>query len=211
MRVRGQDSRTAQQLARSSGASTRLIPFGQVCRFEARSKEKGIGPDMTRWSSGVYLGIERRTGQYMIYDQKTGSVYHARTIAQVPGPSKWSIDTIKEMLSTTWKSHSPITHEAIEHQPVERVTTTDKTTTIRRLYIRQDDLDAHGYTQHCPKCQHIMVHGSNTPATMSHSTQCHNRITEAIAATPAGRARLDKLTDKRKPTYCRIPTTTSRR
>jgi hypothetical protein len=70
MRVRGQDSRTAQQLARGSGASTRLIPFGQVCRFKARSKEKGIGPEMTRWSSGIYLGIERRTGQYMIYDQK---------------------------------------------------------------------------------------------------------------------------------------------
>ena len=41
-----------------------------------------------------------------------------------------------------------------------------------------------------------MVHGSNTSATMSHSTQCRNRITEAIAATPAGRVRLDKLTDK---------------
>ena len=41
-----------------------------------------------------------------------------------------------------------------------------------------------------------MVRGSNTPATMNHSTQCRNRITEAKAATPAGRARLDKLTEK---------------
>ena len=131
---------------RGSGASTLLIPVGQGCRFKARSKEKGIGPGMTRWSSGIYLGIERTTGQYMIYDQQTASVHHARTIAQVPSPSKWSIGKIKEMLTTTWKSHSPTTHEAIEHQPAEQVATTNKTTTIRRLYIRQDDLDAHGYT-----------------------------------------------------------------
>ena len=196
MRVRGQDGRTAQQLARGSGASARLIPFGQMCRYKARSKEKGIGPDFLRWSSGVYLGLERRTGQYIIYDQQIVSVHHARTIAQVPTPSKWSIDRVKEMLTTTWKQHLPTTHEAIEHKPIEQVATTDKTATIRRLYIRQDDLDTHGYTQHCPKCQHIMTYGSETPATMSHSTQCRNRITEAIGATPAGRARLDKLVEK---------------
>ena len=110
-----------------------------MCRYKARSKEKGTGSDMTRWSSGIYLGIERRTGQYIIYDEQTESIHHARTIAQVPTPSKWSIDRVKEMLTTTWKQHSPTTHEAIEHRPAEQVTTTNKTTTIRRLYIRQDD------------------------------------------------------------------------
>ena len=105
---------------------------------------------MTRWSSGIYLGIERRTGQYTIYDHKTESVYHARTIAQVPTPSNWFVDRIMEMLTTTWKSHTPVEHEAIHHQPVERIEMTNKTPTIRRLYIRQDDLDSQGYTQHCP-------------------------------------------------------------
>ena len=61
MRVRGQDGRTAQQFARGPGASIRLIPFGHICRFKALSKEKGIGPDMTRWRVGGYIGVERRT------------------------------------------------------------------------------------------------------------------------------------------------------
>ena len=89
MRIRGQDGRTAQQFARGSGASIRLIPFGQICRFKARSNETGIGPDLTRWSVGVHIGVERRTGQYIVYDQENETMHHARTIAQVPIPTEW--------------------------------------------------------------------------------------------------------------------------
>ena len=67
MRVRGPDGRKAHQRARGSGASVALTPFGQICRYKARSKEGGIGTTMIRWSAGVYLGIERRTGQYIAY------------------------------------------------------------------------------------------------------------------------------------------------
>ena len=41
-----------------------------------------------------------------------------------------------------------------------------------------------------------MAHGHSTPSTVNHSAQCRARLTEAIASTPAGQARLDKLTEK---------------
>ena len=100
------------------------------------------------------------------------------------------------MLSTPWKSHTPIEPDVIHHQPTDRVETTTKTPTIRRLDIRQDDLEALGYTENCLKYQHIIVHGQSTPATMNHSAQCSTRITEAIAGTTVGQARLSKLVEK---------------
>ena len=100
------------------------------------------------------------------------------------------------MHTMLWKSHTPIEPDVIHRQPTDQVKTTTKTPTIRRLYIRQDDLEAHGYTENCPKCQHIIVHGQSTPATMNHSTQSRTRITEAIASTANGQTRLNRLVEK---------------
>ena len=100
------------------------------------------------------------------------------------------------MLATPWKSREPTEPGVIQHQLADQAETVTKTPAIRRLYIRQDDLDTHGYIQNCPKCQHLMAHGHSTPSTVKHSAQCRARLTEAIASTRAGQARLDKLTEK---------------
>ena len=44
MRVKGPDERTAQQRASGSAASTKLIPFGEVCRYQARAHRKKESP-----------------------------------------------------------------------------------------------------------------------------------------------------------------------
>ena len=72
MRVKGPDGRTAHQRANGAGSSVGLLPFGEMCRYKCRSQEKGIGAVAWRWSTGVWLGIERRTGQYMMYDRSMG-------------------------------------------------------------------------------------------------------------------------------------------
>ena len=120
----------------------------------------------------MYIGVERHAGQYIVYDHAIEAEQHVRTAAQVPRPMKWSVETIKEMLAALWKSHEPIDPGVIQHQPDDQVKTTTKTPNIRRLYIPQEDLETHGYTQNCPRCQHIIVHGQGTPATMNHSAQC---------------------------------------
>ena len=100
------------------------------------------------------------------------------------------------MLAIPWRSHEPTKPGVIHHQPADQAETAAKTPAIRRLYIRQDDIDTHGYVQNCPTCQHLMAHGHSTPSTVNHSAQCRARLTEATASTPAGQARLDKLTEK---------------
>ena len=91
---------------------------------------------MTRWSVGIYIGVERRTGQYIVYDHNSETIQHARTIAQVPAPMRWSVEKVKEMSATQWKSREPTGPEVIQDQPADQAETMAKTPTIRRLYIR---------------------------------------------------------------------------
>ena len=92
-----------------------------------------------------------------MYDHNSETIRHARTIAQVPAPMKWSIERVKEMLATPWKSREPTEPGVISHQPADQAETKLKMPTIRRFYIRQDDIDAR-YTPNCPKRKRIMAH-----------------------------------------------------
>ena len=67
---------------------------------------------------------------------------------------------------------------------------------VRRLYIKQEYLDLYRYTQHCPKCLSIIVHGSEARSTVPHSERCRARITAEVAKTEDGQERLEKVTDK---------------
>ena len=60
----------------------------------------------------------------------------------------------------------------------------------RRVYIRQAELDAHGYTAGCDAC--AAIREGRARAGINHSEHCRKRITDAMKATSAGQARLDR-------------------
>ena len=62
-----------------------------MCHFKIRSTEPlgGIA-DGRRFHTGVFIGIDRRTGQYMLYSD--GDVKLARTVTRVPEIDKWNFD-----------------------------------------------------------------------------------------------------------------------
>ena len=63
---------------------------------------------------------------------------------------------------------------------------------FKRLYVKQADLDAFGYTPDCVRCKHAMKYGPGR-INMPHSDQCRVRITEALRGTDAGRRRLEEF------------------
>ena len=130
----------------------------------------------------------------MVYDGSLSGVKCARTIARRLEFRKCSVDRIKEMMISPGgarergsRSYTPQT--ATDVEPVKK-------TPVGRFYIRQDDLNEHGYTKHCPKCQHIIAHGPSMSPNMSHTAQCRVRATQAVAGTPQGQARIQKLNQK---------------
>ena len=66
--VKCQDGRTAYHRIRGKQFRTRLLTFGEQCRCKMRSQEPfSASGDGRRFHVGPYVGVDRRTGQYMIH------------------------------------------------------------------------------------------------------------------------------------------------
>ena len=194
------DGKTPQQRARGTTYPDKLVEFGEACRYKCRAKEHGIAGHPWRFSVGVWLGVDKRTGQHIVYDRDMGGIRYARTVMALPEPQRWSLDKVQQVAVTPWSLHTATESEVIIHKgedpaPARGGEEPAKLAQVRRLYIRQSDLDLHGYTQNCPRCQHILIHGPKE-ANVKHSEQCRTRLMEAIAKTPEGQLRIQKAMDK---------------
>lgn len=64
----------------------------------------------------------------------------------------------------------------------------------RRLYIRQQDLEAYGYSSNCTACDTIQASQSRTG--IHHSESCRARIMRSLEQSTAGRQRLAELKER---------------
>jgi hypothetical protein len=62
------------------------MAFGEACTFKNRNHEPVYFADGKKWHPGVFLGIDRRTGPYTLYDGE--SIKLARTVTRVPEANK---------------------------------------------------------------------------------------------------------------------------
>ena len=84
-----------------------FLAFGETCRYKVRAKEKqGIGQYEDRWGAGVWIGIERRTGQHLVFDKEHGGLKMARTIKPMPTSQQWVKEKVEQVDITPWSSHS---------------------------------------------------------------------------------------------------------
>ena len=114
----------------------------------------------------------------------------------MPAPQKWSLEAIKEVHATPWSIHEARVPEVIRIDRKDDEPRPNKVPQVRRAYIRQKDLDAHGYTEGCPKCTHIRVYGSASDTSAPHSQACRDRIMSEWLKTEEGQRRLKQIFDK---------------
>ena len=113
-------------------------------------------PDGRRCHSGVFVGIDRRTGQYMIYSDD--KVRLARTVVRVPEADKWIKESLAGVRCTPWDLHAPRETEIIFTEKIVKGhgVFEEKVILARQPYIRASDLEEHGMTRGCPKCDHTV-------------------------------------------------------
>ena len=57
--------------------------FGETCRYKNRSHEPlSASGDGRRFHVGIFVGIDRRTGQYMLHGDE--GIKFARTLVRLP-------------------------------------------------------------------------------------------------------------------------------
>ena len=72
------------------------MAFGEACRLKSRSHEPigGIS-DGRRFHAGIFVGVDRRTGQYMLHDGIP--IKLARTVLRMPGAEKWNKEAMSKI------------------------------------------------------------------------------------------------------------------
>ena len=195
--ARGHDGQTAYQRVRLREFKTRLLAFGELCSFKNRMLEPlGSNVDGRRFHQGVFVGVDRRTGQYMIYSDE--GLKMARTVMRMPDANKWNREALAAVRATPWDLHASKEPEVVfkpsgedAEKPFEQ-----QETLSRNLYLRADDFEKHGLTRGCPKCDQFLRRGDWKLTSGPHSSSCRTRITTELAKDVAGQIRIAKASGR---------------
>ena len=136
----------------------RLPFFGERIRYKGRSREGGIAGGGVQWSHGIYVGIHRRTNQYLLFDTDHG-IMQARTVMRFPDELKFDVAMAQAVNISPHSNHDSSAHDAAFRDPViptQPIPPNERTQTVRDMYVRQADLEQFGYTPGCPRCEHAI-------------------------------------------------------
>ena len=113
----GRDGKTAYNRIRGANHTLRLPFFGERVRYKCRSREDGVAGEGVRWSDGIFVGVHRRTNQYLVFDAQHG-VREARTIMRLPEELKFD-GAMAQAVSVTPKDvHDSTPHDTAFRDPV---------------------------------------------------------------------------------------------
>ena len=125
--VKGHDGVTAYQRVRGKPFRTRLMTFGEQCRFKLRSHEPiSSSGDGRSFHVGTYVGVDRRMGQYMIH--RGDGIEYAGSALRFPETNKWDKDELAKVRATPWSVHVPKETEVVfkDKKEVEKLDTQGK-------------------------------------------------------------------------------------
>ena len=142
------------------------------------------------------MGIDLRTGQYILRNSQLKSIQYSRTLLRLPEVENGIVKKMSSVAMTPWSMHKESEPHVRfpEREVAEGEVRPDDVRPVRRIYIKQSDLDRYGYTTGCPKCEDI-IRGA-TKSTVNHSDTCRKRIEAKLAETEEGRTRLGAATER---------------
>jgi hypothetical protein len=195
--ARGSDGRTPWSTIKGRPFNGRLAAFGEMCRWKLPTKgpaARNRGNMEVQNEEGIFLGINWNVNEYL-YATAEG-IQGSRSLTRVPFEQRWSLEAISAVAATPWQLKVPRDPEVIFPQDVPKEAPPRREILpVRRLKIMADDLHKHGLTHGCPYCDYVRENGQARPG-MAHSEACRDRILTAIAATPEGMERIQKVEDR---------------
>ena len=104
--------------------------------------------------TGIFFGVDQRTGQYMLYSDD--SIKLARTVVRVPTLEKWDRDALAAVKATPYSLHVPREMEVVFKDRVDVVVPVENAPSIaRQIYLYPSDFigdEGFGLSRGCPKC-----------------------------------------------------------
>ncbi len=198
IRSRGQDGLTPWTRARGRPYSQTTYCFGESVFYKLHTK----GPECdergnmaSRQGEGVYLGTRLSSSEYVI--GTADGIRYSRSVTRKPEADRWKAEALSAVTATPWTLHLKPDPTVSFDQPVvrERLPEDRLPALPRNLKITFDDTNRFGYTDLCPQCDWMRVHGERRPG-YSHSDTCRARILAELSKTPTGQQRLQQAEDR---------------
>ena len=137
--------------------------FGEAIDFRCNTRSKLDA----RWQAGVFLGIRLQSTEKIVGTNR--GIFVVQSIRRKPDGQQWDADLVKAVRGLPWKTSPEETGEGAKLPeplvvrqdvteglpPPAREVVRPEVAPPRRVYIRQAELDAHGYTAGCDACAAI--------------------------------------------------------
>ena len=143
------------------------VEFGETIMW----KQKPIGVLRkleTQWQFGVFIGIRRSSGEFVIADQHSG-VKCARTVRRVPLQSRWVVGNLESVKFTPWNlgPSDPLAEgeqsrfdfkagPGVRMSEEEQAKVLLKDPVTHRTHRFKKDFVQHGFTNRCPGCSALL-------------------------------------------------------
>ena len=160
-----------------------MIGSGEKCRFKKGAHEPVTDASTWRWNVGIWLGIDLKTGQYILWDGN--NIMYARTFIRMIDSQKWCSEDVAKVRATPWSVHVPIEPDVVARKDPsdDRRQEPDAVPGSRRTYIKPSDIEKYGFTSGCRRCEDVLKSGHGETS-KPHSEKCRKQIMVEIAKTP---------------------------
>ena len=172
-----------------------LPAWGETVDYRVRTKHKLEA----RWQVGIYCGVRLGTTEKIVATED--GVVVVQSIRRKPKELRWDAELFKKVKGTPWapspkKAARP--DEALElpaavaiepevpDEPATDVEAGPKPELLKRVYLRTQDLERHGYTASC--CD--LIRAGITREGVNHTEFCRNRVVVEMSKTEEGKKRL---------------------
>ena len=201
----GSDGRTAYERLKGKRCRQYAVPFAETVMYLPLKPARQSDKAEPRWRQGLFLGYVPRTGERLIGDGRV--VVRAYSIKRLTKEEAWQAHRVRELEGTPWKPHPDLVTEQIPVHAEEDEAAGEKKETRKeipideqqeerappRMYIKRADIERYGMTPGCRGCRDI----STGKERVAHSDECRKRIREEMEKVPSGRARLERVEQKR--------------
>ena len=86
-------------------------------RYKGRSREGGVASEGLRWCDGIFVGIHRRTNQYLVFDA-VHDIRQAKTVMIFPDELKFDVDMAQAVNITLQHVHDSSAQNEYFTEPI---------------------------------------------------------------------------------------------
>ena len=172
--------------------------FGEKVHFKISTDNTRKNKMDTEWDVGYFVGLSPGTTEYLIATEM--GIISCATMRRMPDEmayDKKCLEIVKvgyrDYVCEGASSTNPRIRMALPMPKNYDPAPMSEPAVPRRMRIRPEDLQQHGYTIGCPGCEAVQTGSS---IRRNHTEECRTRMEEAMAQSQEGKARMEKNKDR---------------